>query len=117
MHEASITAIIITIIGLIGGYLTYTQSRRSNQRQEIGEAVLEWKDLYTGVASENARLKQEIAELHLDVDRLETAVSKIKQQVEQERTQWETERARLYRRLYRLEHNDDTTPPPKSRGT
>jgi len=124
VHEASITVILVAIIGSIGGYLTFLQARRSNRREEVAEAITEWKDLYTGVTAENSRLKQDVGALRIEihevrrhVDECEANILQMRLQHDQDKQNWERERSKLYRRLYRYEHDDDTTPPPLSRGT
>lgn len=124
MHETTITAIIVAVIGMAGGYLTYVNARRSNRHQEVSDAINQWKDLYTGVSKENERLKQEVAELSVKVDGLEKKLVEMEQHMQeqdvlhaQDRVRWEAERAILYRRLYRYEHPDDfdNTPPPANK--
>jgi len=120
MNAAQLTLIIVALIGMVSAVLTYTSARRSNTLVKARDVVTEWRDLYTGVQAENARLngevvqcRKEVAEVRDKLAQMERHQIEVDAQHDRERGEWFAERTRLYRQLYHFEHGDDTTPPTK----
>ena len=122
MSEQSLTLLLVAIIGMAGGLLTYVSSRKTQRLEKDRDVVTEWRGLYEGVQTEMGRKNREVDELRSEVNELRKRVSELEgrmiqqdAQHERERAEWAAERTRLYRQLYRYEHANDSTPPPPNK--
>lgn len=121
MSEQSLTLLLVALIGTVGGLLTYVASRRTQRLEKDRDVVTEWRGLYEGVQTEMGRKNREVDELRAEVNELRKKMGELEgrmiqqdAQHERERAEWAAERTRLYRQLYRYEH-DNTPPPPNKK--